>query len=230
MDHELNFGDVAVEEADVHTRMHRYQTELNEHDPLIPVPPKNVRKNSSGARVKFAIAAVAISALSIGGAAVLMSADKTDVSTASAAEEPPVQAPPASDQPADDQPIAPAPKVVLDGATLPFNDDTAVLTSPDEAKAKLSLIAASVRNSDQKIKLTGTTATDGTEAGRARLSLARAESVKRLLIDLGVPAARITTEGVGINNPGHVVDRDENNRLIPDKAAANRTVILTIDG
>ena len=48
-------------------------------------------------------------------------------------------------------------------------------------------------------------------------------------MELGVPADRISTEGVGIHHPEHVDDLDAEGRLIPARAARNRTVILTVE-
>lgn len=124
--------------------------------------------------------------------------------------------------------ITPANVVVLDSGTVPFVSDSAELRDPAAAKSTLTDIADSLTSSGAKVELTGTTATDGTEEGRQKLSLARAETVRGILVDLGVPEANITVKGVGIHNPEHVNDLDANGNLIPAAAAKNRTVILKV--
>ncbi len=126
------------------------------------------------------------------------------------------------------QPLVPASKVVLDSDTVAFHSDSAQLRDPAFAKQQLAVIAGALDDSGQSVLLTGTTATDGTQAGRLELSRQRAEAVKALLVELGVPSARIATRGVGTDHPEHVDDLDASGRLIPDKAARNRTVILTV--
>ncbi len=53
---------------------------------------------------------------------------------------------------------------------------------------------------DARITATGNTDTTGTEAYNMALSLRRANAVKDVLVKLGVPAAAITTVGVGEKN------------------------------
>jgi outer membrane protein OmpA-like peptidoglycan-associated protein len=129
---------------------------------------------------------------------------------------------------ADVAPLEPAVKVVLTADSVAFVSDSAVLRDPEFAKRKLASIATALTTSGRSVRLTGTTATDGTEAGRLELSRLRAETVKATLVELGVPAQRISTRGVGTDHPEHVDDVDAHGRLIPAKAARNRTVILTV--
>ena len=126
-------------------------------------------------------------------------------------------------------PLVLSAKVVLTADTVAFMSDTAQLRDPELAKRKLASVAAALVESGQSVLLTGTTATDGTETGRLRLSRLRAEAVKVTLMELGVPADRSSTEGVGIHHPEHVDDLDAEGRLIPARAARNRTVILTVE-
>lgn len=125
-------------------------------------------------------------------------------------------------------PLEPSNTVVLTADSVAFVSDSAQLRDPEFARKKLASIAADLVDSGSGVRLTGTTATDGTEAGRLELSRLRAEAVKATLVELGVPAERITTRGVGTHHPGHVDDLDSDGRLIPPKAAQNRTVILTV--
>ncbi len=54
---------------------------------------------------------------------------------------------------------------------------------------------------DAKLELIGYTDTSGSLKLNNRLSLARAETVKKYLVKKGVPASQITTRGEGPNNP-----------------------------
>jgi outer membrane protein OmpA-like peptidoglycan-associated protein len=58
----------------------------------------------------------------------------------------------------------------------------------------------------------------------------RADAVKALLVDMGVPAERIDTRGVGTNHPDHVPDLTEDGVLLPGPAAQNRAVFVTATG
>ena len=209
------------------------QSDLREKDPREPAVAHAITRRSAKPRAFIAICAAAgILVVAIAVVAVTQPGQQPVV--ASGESSPAVTAEPAPAEPAaaapapTGQPIAPAPQVVLDNATVPFASDTAKLTDPGTAKRTLSAIAESVVASGARITLTGTTATDGTRQGRAQLSLDRAEAVKTILVSLGLPAGSITTKGVGINHPSHIADLDKNGRLIPDQAAKNRTVILTV--
>jgi len=126
------------------------------------------------------------------------------------------------------QAIAPAKKVVLDSSTVPFKTGSAELREPGATRTKLTQIAEQLKASGAKITLTGTTATDGDSAYQKSLSEQRAQTVKGVLVDLGVSAQNITTLGVGIENPEHVKDVDSEGHLIPELAAKNRTVVLRV--
>jgi OmpA-OmpF porin, OOP family len=117
--------------------------------------------------------------------------------------------------------------VLRNNGSVGFKPDQAILRDPEAARTALRDLAALARTRAAKIRLTGTTASAGTEAGRARLSLRRAEAVRALLVGLGVRADRITVRGVGINWPGYVTDRVDG-ILLPGPAEQNRSVVLTV--
>jgi OOP family OmpA-OmpF porin len=123
-----------------------------------------------------------------------------------------------------DEPI-PLPEDVL-----PFRDNSPELVDPQAARETLEPLAVALQGTTGTIRLTGTTASGGTEAGRLELSRERAETVKRLLGSLGVDASRITTEGVGTHFPGYQEDLDENGNQIEEIAKQNRLVILEVVG
>ncbi len=60
------------------------------------------------------------------------------------------------------------------------------------------------------------------------LSSARAASVVRSLIDLGVPADRLRAVGFADSNP-KVPNRDENGEAIPQNQAQNRRVVIRLE-
>ncbi len=126
------------------------------------------------------------------------------------------------------QAIAPGNRVVISNTAVQFVSDSAELVNPIAARKALGLVAEDLKSSNKHILLTGTTATDGTEPGRLALSRQRADAVKALLVELGVPAANISTEGVGTHNAEHVNDLSSTGTLIESKAAQNRNVILTV--
>ena len=63
------------------------------------------------------------------------------------------------------------------------------------------VVEFSGQHPDAKLELIGYTDTSGSLKLNQRLSLARAETVKKYLVKKGVPASRIITKGEGPNNP-----------------------------
>jgi OOP family OmpA-OmpF porin len=60
------------------------------------------------------------------------------------------------------------------------------------------------------------------------VGIVRAETVKRLLVDLGVPDQRISTRGVGTHHRQHVDDLDDEGNLVPEAAVKNRAVFVSV--
>jgi outer membrane protein OmpA-like peptidoglycan-associated protein len=119
--------------------------------------------------------------------------------------------------------------VLRDGDTVGFLGDQAVFRDPAAARRTLQQLADLLIGGRQLVELIGTTATAGSdEAGRVRLSEKRAEAVKSVLVELGVPADRITTRGVGTSWPDRVNDIAPDGSLIPWAAALNRSVIVRL--
>ncbi len=104
---------------------------------------------------------------------------------------------------------------------LGFNANNAVSFSP-EASARIGNLAAILRAfPTARLKIEGHTDDVGDPATNRRLSLDRADAIKRLLIRAGVPAERITTEGVG-------PDRPIATNATEDGRAKNRRIELAI--
>ncbi|MFC0308196.1 OmpA family protein [Gallibacterium trehalosifermentans] len=83
---------------------------------------------------------------------------------------------------------------------------------------------------DQKVHITGYTDQLGSDAYNQKLSKARAESVKKYMVELGVPADQITTEGAGKTMAAKSCDNLDGkplSELIPCLAPNRRIVIST---
>jgi OOP family OmpA-OmpF porin len=119
-------------------------------------------------------------------------------------------------------------QVALREDSVGFVDSSAELRDPAAAKAALAPLAREIRAGGYRVSLVGTTASAGTEQGRLTLSRERAEKVRRLLVDLGVPDHRISTRGVGTHHPQHVDDLDDGGNLVPEKAVKNRAVFISV--
>jgi outer membrane protein OmpA-like peptidoglycan-associated protein len=127
-------------------------------------------------------------------------------------------------------PFTPAASTVYDDASaLGFLPDSTVLRDPSAASAQLAELARWLRaDPSRTATITGTCASDGTSEGRARLSLARAQTIAGMLQQVGVPAAKLQAAGAGyIADPP---DRGPDGRLEPALAAQNRTVRITTGG
>lgn len=144
-----------------------------------------------------------------------------------------------SDAPAVSVVDVPPPPTITPGQTTALPDDNSVGFQPDTAEFRDRNAARAVltpfaqfltESSSRRIALTGTSARAGTEAGQVDLSTRRAEAVKALLVELGAPADRISTRGVGSRFPGYVNDVGPGGRQLPGPASANRTVIVEPSG
>ncbi|ANZ38297.1 hypothetical protein BBK82_21745 [Lentzea guizhouensis] len=111
---------------------------------------------------------------------------------------------------------------------ISFKPDSAEFRDPAAARETLQRLADTMRAKKQKADLMGTTASVGPPAGRVELSARRADAVKSVLVDLGIPGDTITTRGVGTNWPGHVTDTGPGGALLPGPAARNRKVVATL--
>jgi outer membrane protein OmpA-like peptidoglycan-associated protein len=128
------------------------------------------------------------------------------------------------------EPFQPCGDTVLhDGDTVGFIGDQANFRDPAAARRTLQELADLLIGGRQLVELIGTTAKAGNnEASRVRLSQRRAEAVKSVLVEFGVPEARITTRGVGTSWPDRVNDIAPDGSLIPWAAALNRSVIVRL--
>ncbi|MEU1604884.1 OmpA family protein [Micromonospora matsumotoense] len=118
--------------------------------------------------------------------------------------------------------------VLPDDGAVGFVPDSATFRDPAAARAALTKLVALLGQGGSTVELVGTTSSAGTEPGRLSLSRDRAEAVKTVLRELGVPQARISSKGVGDNWPSRRPDRGPNGELLPGPAAQNRSVVVRI--
>ncbi len=82
-----------------------------------------------------------------------------------------------------------------------------------ESEGIIAQVAQSLKNNpEMKIKIAGHTDDIGDETSNLKLSARRAESVKRRLVELGIPERRISTAGYGEGRPLVPNSSDENRR------------------
>jgi outer membrane protein OmpA-like peptidoglycan-associated protein len=111
-----------------------------------------------------------------------------------------------------------------------FVGDKDTFRDPGKVKAVLTPIAQRMISDKVTATLTGTTALpDADPDSPRRLSLRRAQAVRKELLGLGVPSSAISAvRGVGTDFPGFVADTDSKGRLIETKAVQNRLVIIEL--
>ncbi|WP_020670257.1 OmpA family protein [Amycolatopsis nigrescens] len=131
------------------------------------------------------------------------------------------------------QPPAPDPEFcgtveLGESDNIAFEPDTATFRDQQAARETMSKFADAMRGDKRRAELIGTTATDGSVAGRLDLSARRAEAVKAVLVEQGVAADRITTGGVGTDWPGHLPDIGPDGGLLPGPAGQNRKVVMNL--
>lgn len=127
------------------------------------------------------------------------------LATAGASAEPTIdeadEPPPETDAPAPpkvDSAPPPVRRVVLRG--IKFGSDTAYI-EPDSAGV-LELVAERLReNPTLRVRIEGYTDERASEAHNLELSQERAESVKRILVGLGIAPDRLDTVGLGEADP-----------------------------
>jgi outer membrane protein OmpA-like peptidoglycan-associated protein len=124
------------------------------------------------------------------------------------------------------EPLRPRDVSLTEDSSLGFFPNSTTFRDPVGARKALTKIAAWLAASPGRtVKITGTCASVGSAEGRKRLSTQRAEAVRRLLLDLHVPAAQISAVGAGyIASPP---DRRSDGTLDPAAAALNRSIRLS---
>lgn len=116
---------------------------------------------------------------------------------------PPPPPPPAPEPPKEvAKPVPPPPaKIVLDEAVLHFANGKADL-GPD-ATAAIKKVAEGLKAypGDYTLEVSGHTSSVGGKALNKALAKRRADAVAKILVDSGIPAAKVSTVGVGPDKP-----------------------------
>lgn len=117
---------------------------------------------------------------------------------------PPPPPPPAPEPPKEvAKPVPPPPpaKIVLDEAVLHFANGKADLGA--DATAAIQKVADGLKayKGDYTLEVSGHTSSVGGKALNKALSKRRADAVAKILVDSGIPAAKVTTVGVGPDKP-----------------------------
>jgi len=105
-----------------------------------------------------------------------------------------------------------------------FEPGLAVFRDPAQARQILQPIAQSLISAGLDATVIGTAALPGSEW--TTLSKQRAKVAAGVLESLGVPAASLTTDGVGVHFSGFVPDTSSSGQLIETEAVQNRLVIV----
>lgn len=113
--------------------------------------------------------------------------------------------------------------VVLGESQVEFVGDKSEYLHPEIAVETIRPIAEYLVEHDSvPLLLIGSTAGDITNESTLNLSADRAEAVKRTLVELGVDGSRISTIGMGSDDPWHVKDAGYDGPV----ASSNRKVVL----
>ncbi|MDD2685883.1 MAG: OmpA family protein [Gallionella sp.] len=128
-------------------------------------------------------------------------------------------------------PVAPAPIKIELSADGSFQSGQATLLP--EAKAKLDKLAGDLHGiTYDKLSITGHADRTGKKASNQQLSERRANAVHNYLVSQGVPAAKMSANGVGSSQP--VTQMNDCNKLIGKKLAAclapDRRVEVRVNG
>lgn len=118
--------------------------------------------------------------------------------------------------------------VVFTTDEIAFKSDSVEFVDEEQAsQAVTKIINYMLNNKDYNLLLAASTATVPPQNKCESFSKKRAEAVKSLIIsrsDNQIDSSRITTIGLGYENPYHVSDTSKNGSLIEEKAKQNRAV------
>jgi OOP family OmpA-OmpF porin len=117
-----------------------------------------------------------------------------------------------------------------DANNVGFDFDSTTFRNPAGARATLQKLANVMLSTGESVTLTGATSSEGTDQYNQRLSLERANVVKTVLVQLGVPASRARTFGDGSHLPGRLNDTGSNGQLLVGPAIQNRKVVAKLSG
>ena len=118
--------------------------------------------------------------------------------------------------------------VVFTTDEIAFKSDSVEFVDEEQAsQAVMKIVNYMLYNKDYNLLLAASTATVPPQNKCESFSKKRAEAVKSLIISRSnnqIDSSRITTIGMGYENPYHVLDTSKNGSLIEEKAKQNRAV------
>jgi OOP family OmpA-OmpF porin len=117
-----------------------------------------------------------------------------------------------------------------DANNVGFDFNSTTFRDPSGARATLRKLANLMLSTGESVTLIGATSSEGTDQYNQQLSLERADAVRTVLVQLGVPASRISTFGDGSHLPGRLNDRGPNGQLLIGPAIQNRKVTAKLTG
>jgi len=117
-----------------------------------------------------------------------------------------------------------------DANNVGFEFDSTTFRDPSGARATLQELANVLMQPGESVTLTGSTSSEGSDQYNLDLSLRRANAVKAVLVQLGVPSSEIQTFGDGSHLPGRLNDRGANGQLLIGPAIQNRKVVAKLVG
>ena len=117
--------------------------------------------------------------------------------------------------------------VVLDESKVNFIGNQDVFVDKNAAIDALIVVADELKNNpDNTVYVVGTTATGKNLDFCQNLSVARAQAVVNVLIDLGVDEKQLIPLGFGFYDPWHIPDLDEQGLQVEEKAKLNRKTLI----
>jgi len=115
----------------------------------------------------------------------------------------------------------------FDSTSVAFKSSSVELIDPAAAQDALQEVVDILGETPIPIVVAGATATADTVEKCRSFSLRRAETIRALLVEMGVDTSLITTVGLGYDlDPYHTHDLDANGRLIEVEAQKNRCVYI----
>lgn len=113
--------------------------------------------------------------------------------------------------------------IALGESQVEFIGDKSEYLHPETAVETIRPIAEYlIKHETVPLLLIGSTAGDNTNESTLQLSADRAEAVKRTLVEMGVDQSRISTIGLGSDDPWHIKDAGYDGPV----ASSNRKVVL----
>ena len=122
--------------------------------------------------------------------------------------------------------ITPEDVFTFDSESISFKPDSHELTDRESVKELLQPIVDHYKGTDNKLLVSGTTATVGSNDDCVIFSKMRSDTIAQLLFEMGLDNSQVETVGLGYENKYHVPDLNADGTLNESEAAKNRMVII----